>query len=65
MSVFITLEGLFEPTVMFFGLENLSVMFQMIMNKILWKLINTREVTSFIDDMIVKMEEEKEYNIMK
>jgi len=35
MSVFITLEGLFEPTVMFFGLENLSVMFQMIMNKIL------------------------------
>ena len=33
--VFITLEGSFEPTVMFFGLINSLVMFQTVMNKIL------------------------------
>jgi len=33
--VFTTLEGLFEPTVIFFELTNSLVLFQMIMNKIL------------------------------
>ena len=32
------------------------------MNKILQDLINTGEVASFIDDMIVEMEEEEEYD---
>jgi len=32
------------------------------MNKILWNLINTREVVSFIDNIIVGMEEEKRYD---
>ena len=32
------------------------------MNEILQDLINTREVVSFIDDIIVGMEEKKEYN---
>jgi len=54
-----TLGGLFEPTVIFFGLKNLLATFQTIMNEILWNLINTREVASFIDDIIVGMEEEK------
>jgi len=31
-------------------------------NEILWNLINTREVAIFIDNVIVRMEEEKEYN---
>jgi len=34
----------------------------MIMNKILWDLINTREVASFINDIIVKIEEKEGYN---
>ena len=60
--VFITLERLFEPTVIFFGLTNFPVTFQIIMNKILWNLINTGKVVSFIDDVIVEMEEEGRHN---
>jgi len=47
---------------MFFELTNSAVMFQTMMNEILWDLINTGEVASFIDDMIVEIEEEKGYN---
>jgi len=54
-----TSERLFEPTVMFFGLMNSLAMFQTIMNEILQDLINTSKVVSFIDDMIIGMEEEK------
>ena len=57
--VFTNLEGLFKPTVMFFKLTNFSAMFQIIINEISWDLINTRKVASFIDDVIVGMEEEK------
>ena len=32
------------------------------MNENLWNLINTREVASFINDVIVGTEEEKGYN---
>ena len=32
------------------------------MNKILWDLINTREVVSFIDDIIVRTKEEEEHD---
>ena len=57
-----TLEGLFEPTVIFFGLINSLAIFQTIINKILQNLINTGEVASFINDVIVETEEEKEYD---
>ena len=53
------LEGLFEPTVMFFGLPNTPATFQTIMNEILWDLINIGEVASFIDNVIVGTEEEE------
>jgi len=46
---------------MFFGLINSSVTFQTIMNKILWDLINTGEVTSFIDNVIVGTKNKEEY----
>jgi len=58
MAVFIILEELFEPTVMFFGLTNSLVTFQAILRD----LINIGEMASFIDDVIVRTEEEKEYN---
>ena len=57
-----TLEGLFELTVIFFGLTNSPVMFQTMINKILQNLINTRAVRSFIDNVIVRTEEEERYN---
>jgi len=57
-----TLEGLFEPTVIFFGLMNSPVIFQTMMNEILRDLINTGEVASFIDDIIVETKEEERHN---
>ena len=47
---------------MFFGLINLSAIFQTIMNEILRNLINTEEVASFINDIIVKIEKKERYN---
>jgi len=41
---------------------NSAATFQMIINKILWDLINTREVVSFIDDVIIRTEKEKEHD---
>ena len=52
-------EGLFEPTVMFFGLTNFPATFQAMMNELLRDLINTEKVVVFIDDVIVGMETEK------
>jgi len=54
-----TLKGSFEPMVMFFELTNSPTMFQTIMNEILQNLINTRGVVSFIDNVIVRTEEEE------
>jgi len=52
-------EGLFELTVMFFGLTNSPVTFQTMMNELLRDLINTGKVAAFIDDVIVGMETEE------
>ena len=60
--VFTTLEGSFEPTVMFFGLTNSLATFQTIMNELLRDLINTGKVVMFIDDIIVGMENEEGYD---
>jgi len=55
-AAFTTLEGSFEPTVMFFGLTNLPATFQAMMNELLRDLINTGKVAAFIDDVIVGTE---------
>jgi len=47
---------------MFFRLIKFPVIFQIMMGKILWNLINTREVVSFINDIIVGIEEEEGHN---
>ena len=52
-------EGLFEPTVMFFGLTNSPATFQAMMNELLRDLINTGKVVAFIDDVIVETETEE------
>jgi len=58
-AVFMTLEGSFEPTVMFFGLTNSPATFQAMMNELLRDLINTGKVAVFIDDVIVGTESEE------
>ena len=57
-----TLERVFEPTIMFFELTNSPATFQTMMNEILQDLINTGEVASFIDNIIVGTEEEEEHD---
>jgi len=59
---FTTLEGSFKPTVIFFRLMNSLAIFQTIMNEILWDLINTGKVVSFIDDMIIGIEREERHD---
>ena len=58
-TVFTTPEGLFEPTVMFFGLTNSPATFQAMTNELLRDLINMGKVAVFIDDVIVGMETEE------
>ena len=60
--VFTTPEELFELTVIFFGFINSPAMFQTMMNKILWDLINTGQVMSFIDNIIIGTETEEGHN---
>ena len=55
-------ERLFELTVMFFGLMNLPVTFQTMINEILQDLINTKKMVNFINDVIVGTETGKEYD---
>jgi len=59
---FTTLEGLFEPIVMFFGLTNSLAIFQTMMNKLLRDLINMEKIESFIDDIMVGTGTEEGYN---
>jgi len=59
---FTTLKGSFEPTVMFFGLTNSPVTFQVMINEVLRDLINTGKVAAFIDDIIVGTESEEGHN---
>ena len=61
-AVLTTPKGSFKPMVMFFRLTSSLAMFQTIMNEILQNLINTGEVASFIDDIIVGIEEEEEHD---
>jgi len=56
------LEGVFELTVMFFGLTNSLVTFQAMINDLLRDMIETRDVVAFIDDVIVGTETEKGQN---
>jgi len=55
-------ESVFELTVIFFGLTNSLVTFQIIMNNLLRDMIETEDVTEFIDNVMVRIETEEEHN---
>ena len=62
-AAFITSEGLFKPTVMFFGLTNSPVTFQTMMNTILRLVIVEGKVQVYMDDILIytsTMEEHQE-----
>jgi hypothetical protein len=52
-AAFITNEGLFKPTVMFFGLTNSLATFQMMMNSIFSDDIAEKWLTVYMDDMAI------------
>src|SRR5258707_12927832 len=52
-AAFQTNQGLFEPTIMFFGLYNSPVTFQMMMNDILQDFIHNSEAICYMDDILV------------
>jgi len=51
--------GLFEPTVMYFGLMNSPTTFQAIMNDLFRDMINKEDIATFINNMLVATETEK------
>ena len=61
-GVFIIYIGLFELTMMFFGITNLPATFQAIINKILRDLVNKGKITAFVDNVLVETETEEEYD---
>jgi hypothetical protein len=52
-AAFLTPEGLFEPTVMFFGLMNSPATFQMMMNMIFWKEVSQGWLLVYMDDITI------------
>jgi Reverse transcriptase (RNA-dependent DNA polymerase) len=52
-AAFITNEGLFEPTVMFFGLTNSPATFQTMMNSIFTNEIAKKWLMVYMDDMAI------------
>jgi len=52
-------EGSFEPTVMFFGLTNSPVTFQVIINDLLRDLVVEEKVVVFINDVMIVIETEE------
>ena len=60
--MFTTHFGVYEFTVMFFGLINSLITFQAMMNDILRDLIDTGDVVVFMDGVLVGTEDEKKYD---
>ncbi len=58
-AAFTTSERSFKPTVIFFGLTNSPVTFQVMMNELLRDLINIGKLVAFIDNIIVETEMEE------
>ncbi|KAF8661193.1 hypothetical protein AX16_001497, partial [Volvariella volvacea WC 439] len=56
-AAFKTNRGLFEPTVMFFGLTNSPAIFQTFMNHIFRDLVNEGHVIVYIDDILIFTED--------
>ena len=60
-AAFRTNRGLFEPTVMFFGLTNSPATFQWMMNDIFKDLIASGAVTVYLDDILIMSKTKAEH----
>ena len=61
-AVFTIHLGVYEPTVIFFGLTNLPAIFQAMMNNILQDLIDTGDVVAFMNDILVGTEDKRKHD---
>jgi len=52
----------YEPMVMYFGLTNSSTTFQAIMNNLFRDLINQGDTATFIDNILVAIDTEEDYD---
>ena len=52
-AAFVTNRGLYEPTVMFFGLTNSPATFQNMMNDIFRDLLLTEQLVIYMDDLLI------------
>jgi hypothetical protein len=59
-AAFIMNEGLFEPTIMFFGFTNSPATFQMMMNSIFANDIVEKWLTVYMDDMAIHTKQQPE-----
>jgi hypothetical protein len=59
-ATFITPQGLFEPTVIQFGLCNVPSTFQRLVDKILKEEVNTGKVVIYVDDILIHTETKQE-----
>ena len=57
---FKTNRGLFEPTVMFFGLTNSPVTFQAMMDSIFKDMVERNQVIVYMDDILIHAADEEE-----
>ena len=55
-------ESVFESMIMFFGLTNLLVTFQAIMNDLLRDIIKAEDIVAFIIDVMVETKTEEGYD---
>ena len=58
-AAFMTHIGVYEPTVMYFGLTNSSATFQAMMNDLFRDLINQGDTATFIDNILVATDTEE------
>ena len=61
-AAFITNQGLFEPTVMFFGLTNSPATFQTMMNAIFAEEIAEGWLIVYMDDILVATKDDMEFH---
>ena len=61
-AAFITNQGLFEPTVMFFGLTNSPATFQMMMNVIFTEEIAEGWLIVYMDDILVATKDDLQFH---
>ena len=61
-AAFRTNQGLYEPTVMFFGLTNSPATFQWMMNDIFKDLITLGKVTIYLDDILIMSKTKEEHH---